>query len=405
MARPRVLLFDVMADGHGVKNWTALLASPAFRDLTANGECDLKILIPDLLRDRLQPAVAGKVDLSCFCLDAPVGLEDFRTSAGRRRAIGSLLSTIRDGRFDAALVLYADALVSYFPLLLAVRPHCRVGAVVFRPIIHYRACGYVMGEASRAQYVRPLLKNGLLLLLLKSGLLSLAIFQDDDCVQWFLQRGTRALWLPTPPVSSITDPVVPSPAGRVRFTLFGSISRRKGVFKILEVWRMLPAELRAEVQLRLVGRIDEEDRDAVYAATAQMGEDEIYLDNRFVANDEIRGVYEHTDVMLLPYSGLHVGTSGILVQCAMWGVPAMVENLGWVGAQTERLGLGTVVRFADTQAVSEAIHRYVHAADHREVSTDGFQFARNHLPDIYGRQIATAVRQLATCTVADAARP
>ena len=391
---PRVLLFDVMADGHGVKNWTALLTSPAFRELTIRDRCDVRLLIPPLLRARLESELAGRVELAPLCDESPDGLEDFHTSAGRRRAIRTLGQALRRERYDACLILYGDSLLFYLPLLKLLHRRGSLGALFFRPIIHYRARGYSLGDATWAQYGRPLLKNVLLLAFLKVRLLSLALFQDDGGVEWFRRRGVPVLWCPTPPIDSTDEPVVRAASARMRFTLFGSISRRKGVFKILEAWTALPAALRERTQLRLIGRIEADDRNEVLAAVGQMGDGEVEVDDRFVANREIRDVYAGTDVMLLPYSGLHVGTSGILVQCALWDMPVLVEDLGWVGATTSRLGLGRTVRFRDVEAVQRAVTACVERPDALVPGPEARAFGQGHLPAIYGEQIVAAVRQL-----------
>ena len=85
----------------------------------------------------------------------------------------------------------------------------------------------------------------------------------------------------------------------------------------------------------------------------------INFDDRFVANEEIPEIYKNTSIVLSPHDH-QFGTSGVVVQSAIWQRPMIVHEFGWVGHFVQREKIGIAI---DTSNIELFVEKIIHLAN------------------------------------------
>lgn len=388
-----ILIFDVMAGGHGVKNMCAILRSSSFRKFAQQTQVDL--LIPVMLNERLCAELGDLTLYGIRRVYTAVGIEDYHTIKGRIAEIRVLLLRLLKGRYSGCFVQYADPIVLFLPLLRFLNPFTRIGVYIFRALSHYQSMGYKIGPHAQKEVQRAVSKNYFLLFCQRLKLVAVAWFQDEGAVEWFNAHGGTALWSPTALAFSDIGCLRgdQKESGKVRFTLFGGLSKRKGVFDLLQAWERLSDEVKAHASLQLIGPCIAHDRPAVEAEVKRLNDPSIVLDIRFVPNEEIRNIYRQTDVLLLLYRGAMVGPSGVLVQAAAWGVPVLTTDIGWIGKTVKVFSLGRTVNPHDSELLTQTINEIIMNGIEAD-KEHGFIWARKHLPEAYGMAYVETLKRV-----------
>lgn len=147
--------------------------------------------------------------------------------------------------------------------------------------------------------------------------------------------------------------------GRRVFLLFGFLTERKGVLKILDAMKHLPGEVGKGICIIFAGKVSPEIRcniDEVFKRqpVVEINGAAFLLIDRFLSDGELRRLVETADVLLAPYQNF-VGSSGVLLWAAGAGKPVITQSYGLLGALTERYNLGKAVDTSDASALAEAI--------------------------------------------------
>ncbi len=132
------------------------------------------------------------------------------------------------------------------------------------------------------------------------------------------------------PLGPLSDPVTrvpdgPSRTGPLRLLFFGRILRYKGLERLIEAYGMLRAEGQ-QISLQITGSGDLGDVIAAVTALA-----DITVDNKWVPEDEMEGVFSQADVIILPY--LESSQSGVIASAFATGVPAIGTPIGGLPEQ------------------------------------------------------------------------
>lgn len=390
----RILLFDVMAGGHGPKNWEALLRSSAFESLVHRDDTSVTALIPKLLRDRLAPQMEDCPSWKALRVETDDRLDSYSNWKARAQNIRALLDLLKRSPQNSILFFYGDIALFFLPLVKLFAPQTWISILYFRPAVHYREYRYSYGQRSKGESSVAIahFKDWLLLCFLKTGLVYAAGFQDDGAVQWYQDRGGRAIRFPAPPSAAPTNCSSLTHSDRMRFTIFGGLSQRKGVFVILDAFLKLPSELRSKVCLQLIGACEASERPEIHQAVAQSFNEglSVSLDDRFVDLTEIPAVYEHSDVIVLCYEGMRVSGSGVLVQAATFGRPVLATKSGWVGKMVDQFKLGLAVDTTDPGAIQSAVGDFL-SGNTRFDPKQAAAFSERHSPEIFGNALCALV--------------
>jgi glycosyltransferase involved in cell wall biosynthesis len=141
--------------------------------------------------------------------------------------------------------------------------------------------------------------------------------------------------------------------GELVFVLFGKIKPYKGTDLLIEAFARLPAALRAQARLRVVGQAYMDVADLRALAHARHVADRVEFDVRFVDDGEIASVFAPGSVAIFPYR--EIEASGVLSLALAAGRPVIASRLGNFAEVIEDDQQGRLVPAGDVAALSTAM--------------------------------------------------
>ncbi|MBW4518513.1 MAG: glycosyltransferase family 4 protein [Scytolyngbya sp. HA4215-MV1] len=278
----------------------------------------------------------------------------------------------------AAIAQATHCLMMYFdtaqiPLAAGIKLPCPFSGIYFRPTFHYsELTGKSLSWKEQLQQGR---EKFILSRVLNHPQCHRLFCLDPFAVQYLQTRGDRHLIHLPDPVSvqpRIAQPKAQeqqqvlrktlgiSPERRV-FLLFGALTGRKGIHKVLEAVSMLPPNLTQKLCLLLVGEIKASEETQVEATIAQLRQTipvQIVTHYQFVTDEEVQYYFQLADVVLATYQQ-HVGMSGILLLAAAAQKPVLSSDYGLMGELVRRYQLGLVVDSTIAKEISSGLSRYL----------------------------------------------
>ncbi|MFQ5568041.1 MAG: glycosyltransferase family 4 protein [Rhodothermales bacterium] len=369
---PHIMLFDLFAGGHHgqymrylVEYWgthrlpgrLSIVAPPAFFDLHAD----------------VQHAAASFADAGTACIptDESITLESagalslLRNDRTHGRLARKYITRLRPDHcvfmyFDQIQLSLASDLTFPFPVQLS--------GIYFRPSFHYpQATSTPPGLKERLKNLR---KRMLLPAALRNRHFTHLFCLDPYVVPHVasLRSRVEAVALPDG-VAPLPPPASRSEmrarwgveANRKVALFFGSIEARKGIHQTLEALCLLPPEAHEKLCLVMVGSIPETEKEPVRTGIRHVREKtnaQVVVEHRFVEEEEIQGILEASDLVLLPYQR-HVGSSGVLIRAALASVPVLGSDYGLVGEQLRSRSLGLAIDTTVPSAVATGIERWL----------------------------------------------
>jgi glycosyltransferase involved in cell wall biosynthesis len=153
--------------------------------------------------------------------------------------------------------------------------------------------------------------------------------------------------------------------------MFGVMRRNKGPHLMLDTLRLLPQR-----RLLLAGAFEDavlarEVRDRIAAARL----DVIVVDH-FIPESEVQGLFAGASLAMLPYTDFH-GQSGALHMAIAYGVPSVVTDVGALGEQVRREGIGAVAPSATAAELARAVLRALEPEAHDAARRRCIELARS----------------------------
>ncbi|MDN8037769.1 glycosyltransferase [Burkholderia vietnamiensis] len=175
--------------------------------------------------------------------------------------------------------------------------------------------------------------------------------------------------------------------------LYGSISPRKGIEKILRLFS--DKDLPSNIRLLMIGSQEESAKKMIEAFLAKYPErrSRMCVVDRFVTEVEEGQAFASADVVWLCYENFS-GMSGVLIQSAQSGVPVVTSGYGLIERYREKYGLG--IRwsdFVDGQRGENRIdwNRLLESSRSVFCSPRLQRFAEQHTPQAFGRNVVDAI--------------
>jgi glycosyltransferase involved in cell wall biosynthesis len=267
---------------------------------------------------------------------------------------------------DHCLLPYLDS--RRWPLLLRQPLSCDLTAIYFRPSFHYDR---LQGQPSRWQYRlerlmvkrmihHPALKT--LLCLDGSAVVPLAALNPQIQVDYLPDPVAMVRATPQQ-VETLRQRLKVEPGRRV-LLFFGAIHRRKGIYPLLQALRSMGAEASQQLCLVLAGEIDPLDAQMVQKCLQQLPRHiQIIRQDQYLAEADLAAYFQMADLVLALYQH-HVGMSGVLLRAAVAGRPVLCDRYGLIGNLTERYQLGQVVDATNPDQIARLLSRWVRSPQH-----------------------------------------
>lgn len=173
-----------------------------------------------------------------------------------------------------------------------------------------------------------------------------------------------------------------------RLLFFGRILPYKGLGLLLEAFRTLRARYPG-LELSIIGPGDAGPYLSVIRETPG-----IFLDNRWVPDEEMADILTATNLVVLPY--VEASQSGLAPTALGAGVPVVTTPVGGLKEQVRHLETGVVAEAVNAEAVADAIERIIQdPALYEACSRNAIWFVQEKLswPTI-ARKVADVIAQV-----------
>ncbi|MGF1495726.1 MAG: glycosyltransferase family 4 protein [Elainellaceae cyanobacterium] len=259
------------------------------------------------------------------------------------------------------LALYFDTCLR--PLAVSKPLPCSISGIYFRPTFHYPM--FAQYQPSYKDRFRHWWEQMLLVLMGQRSHLHMVFSLDPFAVPQLnrLLGQSKAVHLPDPvaldraPLDRVQQlrAELEVDSGRTVALIFGALTRRKGVPKLLEAIAQLSPNEAQKLCLLLIGESNiSEDLDNQITGIMQRLPAQIICRYEFVPEADVSAYFQLADIVLAPYQQ-HVGMSGILLQAAAAGKPVLSSNYGLMGELVTRYQLGLTVDSTKPEAIAQGL--------------------------------------------------
>ncbi len=280
----------------------------------------------------------------------------------------------------ALLAKYADrlnashSLIMYFDFMSLPAAQgkpigCPFSGIYFRPTFHYNTFEfYQPAWSDRFQQWR---EKAVLSWVLQHSQLQTLFCLDQFATDQFDSFHSKAevVYLPDPvqiyPESTGVTAQLRQQLGidpdRKVFLLFGELSDRKGLSKLLSAIALLSPIDCQKLCLLLVGPIAKASQPLIRHQVSCLSDGlpiQMIIHDQFVPDSQIQPYFQLADVVLAPYQR-HVGMSAILVRAATAQKPVLSCNYGLMGELTHRHRLGLAVDAAQPEQIANGIRQFL----------------------------------------------
>lgn len=394
--RSRVLLFEPDGRGHPFE-WIMHL-----HDFVADSASWLDIVVVGsaaLTRQIANESPPKKLDrFSLVTLTA----HEFSLCTSRHLSISAMsrwfLAQRYARRVSATAVLFLEMDHLSLPLALQL-PFAGLDiiGILFRPSVHYGELD--SPRPTRHERIRDARKHILYPLMLRHRNLSAVLSLDP-----FFPAYTRQHYAGGEKVTAIPDPICRTsgdhsrsgvpwdlPQGRTMFLLFGVLTERKGILKLLDALPYLSVEAARRTAILIAGRVDESIKQQVDFRIERVRRRQpdliIRLIDRYMEPAALEALVSRSDVVLAPYQRF-VGSSGILVWAARLGLPVISQDYGLIGALVRRYRLGVAVDTSKPDRLAGALEQAVKAGPNTLGDQRGMMdFVRDKEPERFSAAV------------------
>ncbi|MBD1845993.1 glycosyltransferase [Cyanobacteria bacterium FACHB-63] len=363
-----IVLFDLAATGHHsvyikylVQHW---------RQSQITGTLQVVVSPQFVQRHAEIVALSIQTDQSCIIF-TPVSEEEYAAFDSQKSLIARSWSEwklfcryARSLQATEAVLMYLDSL--QVPLCFGEKSPCPVSGIYFRPSFHY---GKLLTQPrSWKERVRQWRQQFLLTKILRNpqlkALFTLDMFAIEPIKALQPQSPTQVLSLPDPvqvdaanldALEQFKQELAIEPGRRV-LLLFGELSGRKGVIKVLQALQQVAPEVAQKICLLMAGPITKEARSSIEAEIASLERSPIQLiiRDRYIKGQEVQQCFEVADIVLATYQR-HVGMSSVLVHAAATQKPVIASNYGLMGAIVRQYELGTTINATDPTQIAQSL--------------------------------------------------
>lgn len=145
--------------------------------------------------------------------------------------------------------------------------------------------------------------------------------------------------------------------GIVEILLFGKIKPYKGTDTLICAVAALPEDTRRMARVKVVGKA-EMDMEPIFQLVKDLGVlENIIWDMRFIDDNEITGLFQHCDIVAMPYR--EIDASGVLMVALSVGRPIVASNIGLFKELMDSDKHGALIPPNDVTALSLALDKLI----------------------------------------------
>ena len=130
-----------------------------------------------------------------------------------------------------------------------------------------------------------------------------------------------------------------------RVLFFGRINPYKGVDNLLEIAKLCP-----DIHFDVIGRVDPQMQGIVDALKKLPN---VFLNNNYVSDDEMKEAFINADWVILPYNS--ASQSGVIIDAYKYSRPVIAFDVGAIGEQVEDGVSGFLVKAGDKKEFAEKL--------------------------------------------------
>jgi glycosyltransferase involved in cell wall biosynthesis len=136
---------------------------------------------------------------------------------------------------------------------------------------------------------------------------------------------------------------------------FGEVRKNKGLDYLIKAEPLISASY-SDYSILVAGKfLNEPENNLAYYQSLITNPGRFSFIDRFIANDEVAGMFEGCDIVVLPYTS--ASQSGILTVAFGFGKPVIATDTGSLGEVLEHGRTGLLVPPRDERALAEAVLR------------------------------------------------
>lgn len=177
---------------------------------------------------------------------------------------------------------------------------------------------------------------------------------------------------------------------RTLFLFFGTISRRKGIFRVLDAFEKLPKRVQGKAALLLLGRLKDEQQVDIRKQVHMLKEEgslQVRTDFRFLEPEELALALQECDVVLAPYQRTE-GSSGVIGHAARVGKPVIGPQSGLIGELIRDYELGKALDATHVEEIAKGLTTFVEETEYESLSAHGREeYVRERSPTLFVRTL------------------
>ena len=368
-----IMLFDMDVEGHHatyirhvVLYWIQeskgtdllIIVTPRFIDLHKE--------LVNLSTEQSQ----GKVKFISISKEETANLERNRKRSILRRAFNEweiFCNYAKSLNVKHGLLMYFD----YFqiPLIFGKISPCPVSGIYFRPTLHYDHL--FPSKSNFKEKLKNLIKKKFLKLTLNQSQFNILFCLDQFSIDYIRRLNTKAdvKYLPDPinihkvdlQRVNILREKLKVENDRHIFLLFGSLDKRKGIYKVLEAIQHLDLQIAKHACLLFVGKLHDSDRESfknMAAEISKVSPIQIIVNDKFIPDEDVGLYFDISHTVLIPYQN-HVGMSGIVLHAASSGKRVLASNYGLLGKLVETYNLGKTIDSSSSICIAKGIQEFI----------------------------------------------
>jgi len=171
----------------------------------------------------------------------------------------------------------------------------------------------------------------------------------------------------------------PAPADRIRLLQFGQIKPYKGIDVLLDALGLLGPAERARLEVRIVGRPQQDPAALVSRAAALDLDACVSFEFGFVPEARVDALFAATDALLFPYRDIEA--SGVLMQAVAAGLPVVASRIGAFAELLTHGRQALLVPAGDPPSLAAALRRLARAPEALTLMRSEMRRLRERIPD------------------------